>query len=87
MVYSYKHFLYTDTCQNFLSTSTVAFDMFIVENFVSILSGKTVILANEDEQKVPVFTSKLIEKYNIDFILSTPSKIELLLSDKQTRKK
>ncbi len=84
MVYSYKHFLYTDTCQNFLSTSTVAFDMFIVENFVSILSGKTVILANEDEQKVPVFTSKLIEKYNIDFILSTPSKIELLLSDKQT---
>ena len=85
MVYSYKHFLYTDTCQNFLSTSTVAFDMFIVENFVSILSGKTVILANEDEQKVPVFASKLIEKYNIDFILSTPSKIDLLLSDEQSR--
>lgn len=84
MVYSYKHFLYTDTCQNFLSTSTVAFDMFIVENFVSILSGKTVVLANEDEQKVPIFTSKLIEKYNIDFILSTPSKIELLLLDKKT---
>ena len=85
MVNSYKHFLYTDTCENFLSTSTVAFDMFIVENFVSLLSGKTVVLANEEEQKVPAFMSKLIEKYNIDFILSTPSKIELLLLNDETR--
>ena len=79
MLYSYKHFLYTDTCDTFLSTSTVAFDMFIVENFVSLLSGKTVILANDEEQKVPVFMSNLIKKYDVDFILSTPSKIELLL--------
>ena len=86
MLNSYKKLLYTDTCQNFLSTSTVAFDMFIVENFVSILSGKTVILANEDEQKVPIFTSKLIENYDVDFILSTPSKLDLLLSDSQTAK-
>lgn len=86
MLNSYKKLLYTDTCQNFLSTSTVAFDMFIVENFVSILSGKTVILANEDEQKVPIFTSKLIENYDVDFILSTPSKLDLLLSDRQTAK-
>ena len=58
----------------FLSTSTVAFDMFIVENFVSILDGKTVVLADEEEQKIPVFTSKLVTDYNVDFILSTPSK-------------
>lgn len=85
MVNSYKHFLYTDTCEKFLSTSTVAFDMFIVENFVSLLSGKTVVLANEEEQKVPAFMSKLIEKNNIDFILSTPSKIELLLLTPETK--
>lgn len=79
MLYSYKHFLHTDDCDTFLSTSTVAFDMFIVENFVSLLSGKTVVLANDEEQKVPVFMSELIKKYDIDFILSTPSKISLLL--------
>lgn len=79
MLYSYQHFLHTDRCDTFLSTSTVAFDMFIVENFVSLLSGKTVVLANDEEQKVPVFMSNLIKKYDIDFILSTPSKIELLL--------
>lgn len=84
MVNSYKHFLYTDTCENFLSTSTVAFDMFIVENFVSILSNKTVILANDEEQKVPAFMSSLIKKHSIDFILSTPSKLELLLLNEET---
>ena len=84
MVNSYKKFLHTDTCDTFLSTSTVAFDMFIVENFVSLLSGKTVVLANNEEQKVPAFMSALIKKYNIDFVLSTPSKIELLLLNDET---
>lgn len=51
MVNSYKQILHTGECNVFLSTSTVAFDMFIVENFVSILDGKTVVLADEEEQK------------------------------------
>ena len=79
LVNSFKKLLNTSKCENFLCTSTVSFDMFIVENFVSILDGKTVILADEEEQKIPIFTSKLIEKYNVDFIVSTPSKISLLL--------
>ena len=81
IVNSFKKILLTSECNVFISTSTVAFDMFIVENFVSILDGKTVVLADEDEQKLPVFTSKLITDYNVDFILSTPSKITLLLED------
>ena len=81
MVNSYKQILHTGECNVFLSTSTVAFDMFIVENFVSILDGKTVVLADEEEQKIPVFTSKLVTDYNVDFILSTPSKITLLLEE------
>ena len=81
MVNSYKKILHTGECNVFLSTSTVAFDMFIVENFVSILDGKTVVLADEEEQKIPVFTSKLVTDYNVDFILSTPSKITLLLEE------
>ena len=86
MLNSYKNILKTSECENFLCTSTVAFDMFIVENFVSILSGKTVILADEEEQKIPAFTSKLIEEYNVDFILSTPSKIGLLLDNPECLK-
>ena len=83
---SFRELLKTSNCNNFLSTSTVAFDMFIVENFVSILDGKTVILADEEEQKIPNLTSKLIKKYDVDFILSTPSKISLLLDESDSLK-
>lgn len=83
LVNSFKKILHTNICENYLSTSTVSFDMFVVENFLSILSGKTVILADEDEQKIPAFTSKLIVENNIDFIVSTPSKISLLLNENE----
>lgn len=86
MLNSYKEILRTSECNNFLSYSTVAFDMFIVENFISILDGKTVILADEEEQQIPAFTSKLIKENNVDFILSTPSKISLLLQEPQSLK-
>lgn len=81
LVNSFKEILDTDKCNMFLSTSTVAFDMFMVESFLPILSGKTVVLADKNEQEIPVFTSKLITENKIDFIVSTPSKISLLLNE------
>ena len=81
LVNSFKVLLHTNKCERFLSTSTVAFDMFMVENFLAILSGKTIVLANEEEQKIPAFTSKLILKESVDFIVSTPSKIKLLIDE------
>ena len=81
LVNSFKVLLHTNKCERFLSTSTVAFDMFMVENFLAILSGKTIVLADEEEQKIPAFTSKLILKESVDFIVSTPSKIKLLIDE------
>lgn len=81
LVNSFKEILHTNKCDVYLSTSAVSFDMFIVENFLSILSGKVVVLADEDERKIPAFTSKLISDNNVDFIVSTPSKISLLLDN------
>ena len=83
LLHCYEKFLYTTTCENFLSMSSIAFDMFIVENFVSLLAGKTVILTNEEEQKIPVYTNNLIEKQKVNFILTTPSRMDLLLSNIQ----
>ena len=77
----YKNQIGSSKCNTFLSAATVAFDIFIVENFVPILDGKTVIFADDDEQKIPAFTSKLIKDYNVDFLLATPSKLDLLLSE------
>ncbi len=81
LINSFKYKLNTYKCNMYLSTSTVAFDMFMVENFLGILSGKTVVLADEDEQKIPAYTAKLIVDNNVDFIVSTPSKIALLLEE------
>ena len=78
---SYQKFLNTDICQNFLSMSSIAFDMFVVECFIPLLSGNSIILTNEEEQKIPLFTNEIIEKYQINFILTTPSRMELLLSN------
>lgn len=80
----YQKILGTDSCDKFLSISSIAFDMFIVENFVPLLTGKTVILTNEEQQKIPQYISQLILDYNIDFILTTPSRIELLINDETT---
>ena len=82
VVLSHQILLDTDKCKNFISMSTVSFDMFIVEIMVPLLTGKTVILTTEEEQKIPTYTSKLILKNNVDFILTTPSRIELFLTNK-----
>ncbi len=86
LVLSYKLDLNTDICTNFISISTVAFDMFIVETFVPLLSGKTIILSNAEEQKIPTSISHLITKHQVDFILTTPSRMELLFMNDDTKK-
>lgn len=78
--------MHTNECENFISISTIAFDMFMVETFVPLLSGKTLVLTNEDEQKIPMIMAKIIEKYHIDFILTTPSRIDLLCTNPITEK-
>ena len=55
--------------------------MFIVENFVPLLSGKTVVLSNEEQQKIPLYAAELITKHKVDFILTTPTRMNLLLEN------
>ena len=81
MLLNYKKVLQTDICNNFLSISAISFDMFIVENFVPLLSGKTVVLSNEEQQKIPLYAAELITKHKVDFILTTPTRMNLLLEN------
>lgn len=81
---SHKNILHIDKLNKFLSMSTVSFDMFAVETYISLLSGKTIILTNEDEQQSPQKLQNIILNNNVDFILTTPSKIDLLMMDKKS---
>ena len=81
LVYGFDKALEISKFKSILGIATVSFDMFAVELYCSTLFGNTLILANEEEQKNPIAMSNLIKKYNVDFLLTTPSRIELLLLD------
>jgi len=83
MLTSYKNILHIDELSNFLSMSTVSFDMFAVETYISLLSGGKVILTSEEEQKNPQKLQELILNNKVEFVLTTPSKIELLMMDEK----
>ena len=53
--------------------------MFSFELFSALLLGKTLILANFEEQKNPIAMSHLIRKHSVEFLVTTPSRLELLL--------
>ena len=80
LIYAFDKEMNISNYKNILGIANVTFDMFAVELFSSTLFGNTLILANEDEQKSPVLISKLIKNNNVDFLVTTPSRMELLLS-------
>lgn len=84
LVNGYRHSMKTDDLNNFLSICSVAFDMFAAEVWIALLSGKKLILANEEEAKIPIQMSQLIEKEKCEFMLITSSKMDLLLSNSST---
>ena len=68
--------------KNVLGLASVSFDMFASDLFIATLLGNTFVLANEEEQKNPIEISRLIKQNNIEFLVTTPSRIELLLHEK-----
>lgn len=81
LVFAMNNAMDLKICNKFISHASVSFDMFAFELYCSILNGKTLYLTNDEEQKNAISISNIIIKNDIDFLLSTPSKIELLLSD------
>ena len=81
LIYAFDKEMNISNYKNILGIANVTFDMFAVELFSSTLFGNTMVLANEDEQKNPILISKLIKNNNVEFLVTTPSRMELLLSE------
>ena len=79
LIYAFDKEMEISKYKNILGIATVSFDMFAVELFSSTLLGNTLVLANEEEQKDPILMSNLIKNNNVEFLVTTPSRIELLL--------
>lgn len=84
LVNGYEDTMRIHRFQHFLSVCSVVFDMFAAEVWIALLSGKKLVLANDQECKEPIPMSQLIKRENCEFMLITSSKLDLLLSNELT---
>ena len=63
-----------------LCVASISFDLFIMESFPALIHGGTVVLATDDEAKIPESLAGLIKEHHINSIMFTPSRMQLLLS-------
>lgn len=63
-----------------LSLCSVGFDVFVLESVVSLLNGRTVILASQEEQESPSALASLIRSYAVGVIAITPSRLKAYMN-------
>ena len=61
-----------------LGLTTVSFDIFVLEVFVTLLRGGTLVLASEQQQQDPTALARLIADKNVNVVQITPSRLQLL---------
>ena len=61
---------------SYLSVTTISFDMSFKEHTAAFCNGKTLIFAAEDEMNDPRALAELMEKYSVDCINATPSRLQ-----------
>lgn len=64
----------------FLASTTVSFDIFVLETLYPLANGHRIVLASERQQRDIDALSNLIEEYHVNVMQATPSRINLMLS-------
>ena len=60
----------------YLSVTTISFDMSFKEHTAAFCNGKTLVFAAEDEMNDPRALAELMDKYKVDCINATPSRLQ-----------
>jgi amino acid adenylation domain-containing protein len=66
-----------------MALTTISFDIFVLETLLPLLCGMRVVVAGEEEQRDPELLSSAVVKYGIGMLQVTPSRLRLLLNDRQ----
>lgn len=69
-----------------IAVTSVSFDVSVNDAIIPIVSGLKLIMANEEQQKNPEQLCSLIVENNVQMIVTTPSRIKLLLGSKNREK-
>lgn len=64
-----------------LALTTISFDIFLLETLLPLTTGMKVVIANEDQQRDPKLLNKVIIENKVDMLQTTPTRIQLLISD------
>ncbi len=75
----------TERANVVLALAALTFDVSIMEEFISLTSGLTVVLATEEERHDPVLLAKRMEENGVECIMTTPSFLATMLEIPQTR--
>ena len=70
----HMHFI-REHVENYLSVTTISFDMSFKEHTAALCNGKTLIFTDEDQMNDPRALAELMEKYHADCINATPSRL------------
>ena len=71
----------TPEMNTIVSITTIGFDIYVTESLLALVNGLTVVFADDTETRDPKSFSKLIENHDVDIVQTTPSVMNMLLSD------
>lgn len=69
-----------------LAVTTICFDIFVLENILPLTVGMKIIIADENQQLDPSELNNLIIDKKVDMLQTTPSRMELILSNEIGRR-
>lgn len=63
------------------SITTSSFDIFLFETIMCLQAGVSIVIANEDEQRIPSKLNALISRNNVTAIQMTPSRMQFFIDN------
>ena len=76
------HSIIPEHCDTIVSVTTCTFDIFVTESLLPLVNGMSVVLANENQSQVQGELNALLRQYPVDVLQTTPSKMKMLIADK-----
>jgi len=82
--YNFRDTIIHNDCENILSVTTVGFDIFVTESIMTLLSGRTMLFANEQHANSQSELNKFAIEYSADVLQTTPTKMQMLIDDSKS---
>ncbi|MCI8372641.1 MAG: amino acid adenylation domain-containing protein [Lachnospiraceae bacterium] len=73
----------TERANIYLALAAITFDVSIMEEFIPLTNGQTIVMANEEEIQNPLLLAELIVQQQVDCMITTPSFLSGLLDISQ----